>query len=290
MTIDPNITLGELVNQAPARAALLERLRLDFCCGGAQTLTEACARKGLDQHTVRALLEALEEAPSDRPELESRDWRGAGVSELCDHIVERHHEGLRRELPRIEDLLRTVVRVHGHGHPGLHDLQGTFAGMSEELLPHLRLEEELLFPAACRLESDGAPLDEPLLQEHERDHQSVGDNLTALRELTSDYATDQALCGTHRALLDALRSLEADLHQHVHEENNVLFPRLRELNAAARSDRPRATGQRRVPPRERGVSTETQLPRCCRTWITEQARRRVAPNASRSPAVRSGER
>jgi iron-sulfur cluster repair protein YtfE (RIC family) len=92
-----------------------------------------------------------------------------------------------------------------------------------------------LVPAARKLEVDGAAVDEPLLHEHEHDHEHVGDSLTALRELTSDYRVDRALCGTHRALLDALRSLEQDLHQHVHEENNVLFPRVRALNATASS-------------------------------------------------------
>jgi regulator of cell morphogenesis and NO signaling len=231
--IDPNITLGELVNEEPARAALLERLRLDYCCGGAQTLAEACARRGLDQRTVRALLEALKEPNGRQDELEDLDWRRASLGELCDHIVARHHDGLRRELPRIEELLRTVVRVHGQGHAGLHDLQRTFTGMSEELLPHLKLEERIFFPAARKLESDGAEVDEPLIQKHEHDHEHVGDSLTALRELTSDYDTDRTLCGTHRALLDALRSLEADLHQHIHEENNVLLPRVRALNAMA---------------------------------------------------------
>jgi len=232
-TIDANITLGELVNEKPACMSLLERLRLDYCCGGAQTLAEACARRGLDQHTVCAVLEVLEETPAQLPELEELDWRRASLGELCDHIVERHHEGLRRELPRIEELLRTVVRVHGPGHAGLHDLQRTFVGMSEELLPHLELEERVFFPAARKLEVDGAVVDEPLLQKHEHDHEHVGDSLTALRELTSDYRADRALCGTHRALLDALRSLEQDLHQHIHEENNVLLPRVRALNAMA---------------------------------------------------------
>jgi regulator of cell morphogenesis and NO signaling len=232
-TIDANTTLGELVNEKPACVSLLERLRLDYCCGGAQTLAEACARRGIDPHTVRVVLEALAEAPAGPSDLEELDWRGVSLGELCDHIVERHHDGLRRELPRIEELLRTVVRVHGRGNLGLYDLQRTFVGMTEELLPHLELEERVLFPAARKLEVDGAAVAEPLLHEHERDHEHVGDSLTALRELTSDYRVDRALCGTHRALLDALRSLEQDLHQHLHEENNVLFPRVRALNATA---------------------------------------------------------
>lgn len=231
--IDANITLGELVNEKPASVTLLERLRLDYCCGGGQTLAEACARRGLDEHTVCAVLEAFDETSVQPLAREEFDWRRASLGELCDHIVECHHEGLRRELPRIEELLATVVRIHGPSHAGLLDLQRVFAGLSEELLPHLESEERVLFPAARGLEVDGAPVDEPWLEKHEHDHEHVGDSLTALRELTSDYRTDSALCSTHRALLGALQSLERDLHQHVHEENNVLFPRIRALSVAA---------------------------------------------------------
>lgn len=241
-TIDLNSTLGELVNEKPARMSLFERLRLDYCCGGGQTLAEACARSGLDQDTVLVVLEALEEAPAPAPEFEDLDWRRVSLEDLCKHIVERHHEGLRRELPRIEELLQTVVRVHGRGSVGFDDLQRTFAGMSEELLAHIEMEERTLFPAAHRLEADGDAVDESLLDRHEGEHRQVGEALTALRELTSDYRTDDALCRTHRALLDALRSFEQDLHQHIHEENNVLFPRMRTLNAALA--RPAAESER----------------------------------------------
>lgn len=231
-TIDPNTTLGELVNEQPARMSLLERLRLDYCCGGSQTLAEACARRGLDQDTVLFVLEALDRVPAPAPELEQLDWRRASLGDLCAHIVERHHEGLRSELPRIEQMLQTVVRVHGSGHAGLHDLQRTFTAMSGELLAHIAMEERLLFPAARKLETGGDAVAESLLQQHEHEHTQVGDALTALRELTNDYRTQDALCGTHRALLDALHSLERDLHQHIHEENNVLLPRIRALSPA----------------------------------------------------------
>ena len=235
--IDPSTSLGALVAERPARAGLLERLRFDYCCGGAQTLAEACARRGLDPHTVGALLEALDDAPHARLDpLEESDWRRATIADLCEHIVSVHHDGLRRELPRIAELLATVVRVHGRGHPELHDLQRLFAAMRDELERHLQLEERALFPVCRSLEDHddtGAELDEGALVLLEDEHSDTGDALAAIRELADDYDPDRALCGTHRALLDALRALELDLHQHVHEENNVLFPRVRALAGAA---------------------------------------------------------
>ena len=232
--IDPSTSLGGLVAERPARAQLFERLRLDYCCGGAQTLAEACANRGLDPDTVARLLEALDTALPDRGEpVEDMDWHKATVGELCQHIVSAHHEGLRRDLPRIAELAATVERVHGRGHRELRDLARLFARMRSDLERHLELEERVLFPACVALERGGGPLDQGVLALLEDDHADTGDALVAMRELAADYDTGPALCGTHRALLDGLRRLELDLHQHVHEENNVLFPRVRALAAAA---------------------------------------------------------
>lgn len=227
--IDPGASLGALVAEQPSRAELFERLRLDYCCTGSQTLAQACRRGGLDPETVCRMLEALEDSPVDRRHLEASDWRRASIAELCDHIVAAHHDKLRAELPRIEGLLATVVRVHGTGHPNLHDLQRLFATIRHELEPHLESEERALFPACRAAEADRAPVAESLLVPHEQEHAATGDALAALRELADDYDTATALCRTHRTLLEALARLELDLHQHIHEENNVLFSRVRAL-------------------------------------------------------------
>ena len=229
--IDPASTLGELVAERPELAPLFERLRLDYCCGGSRTLAEACRERELELDTVRAMLDAVDAASIEREGFEPTDWRRASIAELCAHIVEAHHNGLRESLPRIEALLSTVVRVHGSEHPELSELQRAFAEIRGELEPHLAREESVLFPACIALERRGIGIEEALLEEHEREHASVGDGLAALRALGGDYSPQQALCGTHRALLDALAAFERDLHQHIHEENNVLLPRARELNA-----------------------------------------------------------
>lgn len=253
--IDLSISLGALVAERPARARLFERLRFDYCCGGAQTLAEACAHRGLDPHTVGELLAALDDAPDARPDpLEDTDWRRATIAELCDHIASVHHDRMRRELPRTAELMATVVRVHGREHPELHDLQRLFTAMRDELEHHLELEERALFPVCRGLEGNGdagVELDEGTLALLEDEHSGTGDALEAIRELADDYDPERALCGTHRALLEALHALELDLHEHVHEENNVLFPRVRELAGGRRS---------------------TALPSCCEAWAAEQAR------------------
>jgi regulator of cell morphogenesis and NO signaling len=227
--IDPGATLGRLVAEQPARAELFERLRLDYCCGGGQTLAEACQRRRLDPDTVSRMLEAVEAAPRDPWHAEHNDWRRATIAELCEHIVSAHHDTLRTELPRIDGLLATVVRVHGTDHRELQDLQRLFGGMRHELESHLETEERVLFEACRAAEARGTPVDASLIATHEEEHGATGDAFAALRELAGDYDTAGALCRTHRTLLESLDRLERDLHQHIHEENNILFPRVRDL-------------------------------------------------------------
>lgn len=203
--IEPGTSLGLLVSEQPARAELFERLRLDYCCGGSQTLAQACERSGLDPATVCRLIEALEDSRLDRWHLvEHNDWRRVSIAELCDHIVTAHHDKL-------------------------HDLQRLFAAIRRQLEAHMQSEERALFAACCAADAEDTPVDARVLAAHEQEHQATGDGLAALRELANDYDTAGALYRTRRGLLEALARLELDLHQHIHEENNVLFPRVRDL-------------------------------------------------------------
>lgn len=220
-------TLGDLVVATPGAAALFERLGLDYCCGGARTLDDACERHGLDAAAVQTMLEAVRAEPSGDG-VTSRDLSEASFRQLCDHIVVRHHGPLRVALTRINKLLETVVRVHGPAQDDLGELHDVFAALRTQLEAHLRLEEDTLFPACVRL--DGltvAPVPDDDLLDHLRgDHESAGEALGTIRRLCRDFDERRSLCGTHRELLRALQRFELDLHQHVHEENNVLFPRV----------------------------------------------------------------
>lgn len=222
---EPTATLGEIVADHPAAAALFEELGLDYCCGGGDTLERACGTAGLDVRSVSArLADALAEpAPADLPGI-----TGASITQLCEHILVRRHGPLQVDLQRITGLLTTVVRVHGAGHPELATLQARFATVRDELSSHMRLEEDALFPACRALDAgDTSAFDEPLLALLEDDHDEAGAGLRDLRGLRGGYDTDRALCATHRALIESLRAFELELHRHVHEENNVLFPQVR---------------------------------------------------------------
>ncbi|HEU4976472.1 MAG TPA: DUF542 domain-containing protein [Baekduia sp.] len=227
--IDPAAPLAEVVLAAPASVPLLEALRLDYCCHGERTLDEACAARGFDAPTLAAVLVALDEAGCDgRPD--HHDVSRASIEELCEHLVVAHHGPLRTSLARIDHLLATVVRVHRGEHPELEDLQRLVTGLHAELDRHMADEEQVLFPACRALERQGGgTLGDEAIAALEHDHDDVGRTLVAIRELAGGYRTERAFCGTHRMLLEALRRLTAELHQHIHEENNVLFPRVRAL-------------------------------------------------------------
>lgn len=233
-------TLGDLALDFPDAVRLFELLGLDYCCGGRRSLDEACAQRGLDAATVIAMLEAADRSAG--PDPERHDIARASITELCDHIVVAHHQPQRTALHRAAELLATVVRVHGETHRELVDLQRLFGSMRAELEDHMGIEEAVMFPACRALDagSVAAAFDAGLLVLLEDDHETTGQALCALRELSDGYRPERALCGTHRALLDALRAIELDLHQHVHEENNVLFPRVRaRIGSAPRSGRSR---------------------------------------------------
>ena len=145
---------------------------------------------------------------------------------LCEHIVSVHHAYLRSELPRLFGLIDKVARAHGAEQPELARLQAVFADLAVELEGHMQKEEIILFPAIRDAEATGAqlPLAAPIsVMEHE--HDDAARALEQLRELSDGYQAPAGACNTYRAMLDGLAALKSDLHRHIHEENNVLFPR-----------------------------------------------------------------
>jgi regulator of cell morphogenesis and NO signaling len=221
-------TVGQLVTERPSRAKVFEKFGIDYCCGGGKPLGQACVDRKVEPQLV---LDELRRNDAQRaPE---RDWAALGLTRLADHIEQVHHAYLRQELPRLDFLTRKVAAAHGANHPELHRLREVFLDFKAELLNHMQKEEMLVFPLCRRLESGdapevagapgiGGPLD-VLTDEHEH----AGRALEAMRELTGGYATPAGACNTYRAMLDTLKELEADMHQHVHLENNVLFPAAR---------------------------------------------------------------
>ena len=231
-TIDPAVTVAFLVSERPGRARVFEALGIDYCCGGQVPLEDACARKGLD---VSAVAGALVDAAAEDIEDEA-DWRAAPLAELCDHIVECHHGYLREELPRLSALVEKVARAHAEAHPELLEVEQIFEAIAAELQGHMFVEENVLF-RACRELEVSMPREVPSLEgpvrAMESDHVATGTGLVRLRTLTADYMPPVGACNSYMAMLDGLETLERDLHRHIHEENNILFPRALALQGVA---------------------------------------------------------
>ena len=168
-----------------------------------------------------------------------RDWNTGELGELIQHIVSTHHNYVKSEVPRLESLIAKVCGVHGKNHPELLKVQSVFRALGAELSTHMMKEENILFPYIARMEESlrsGRGSIRPPFGSVENpihmmvmEHDSAGDALRELRNLTNDYAPPADACISYQTLYRALGEFEADLHQHIHLENNILFPRAVEM-------------------------------------------------------------
>ncbi|MFB6279552.1 MAG: iron-sulfur cluster repair di-iron protein [Salinibacter sp.] len=226
-----NTPVAELVTDRPGRARIFEQLGIDYCCGGDHSLAEACRKNDLDPETVAKMLDAATHTTTAN---DATDWTEVPLGTLIDHIVDTHHEYLRRELPRLEQLLMRVTQAHGEEVSWLHPVLEVFQTLKPDLETHMMTEEERVFPSIRALEKSDAASEAPSLDESGieamiKEHDDAGEALERLRELTNDYTPPETACPKFRAAMDGLQTLEEDMHQHVHKENNVLFPEARSL-------------------------------------------------------------
>jgi regulator of cell morphogenesis and NO signaling len=238
MTFNETKTVRELALEIPNSARVFQKLRIDFCCGGQRPLAEACAAAGVEPVTVWRMLE--EEAARGES---ARDFRQATLAELIQHILDTHHVYTREEMGRISLLLAKVTSKHGEAHPELLAAGALFQRLCADLVPHLFKEEQILFPCVLRLEEAarrGAPAPfapfgtvENPVRMMMSEHDTAGDLLRELRAATREYALPPEACLSFRALYEALEAFEKDLHQHIHLENNLLFPRAVEMEEQA---------------------------------------------------------
>lgn len=244
MRIDTTRMVKEFVLEEPTSAKVFEQIGIDYCCGGNRPLAEACRTAGVNIEDVTRLLEAGKGSAATEDEVV--DWNKQSLTELMDHIVQKHHTFCRAEIARIKALLEKVTQVHGSLHSELRRIQALFTGLSGELLVHLLKEEQILFPQIASLEQasthrmpspQGTPrVVQSPVQMLVLDHDSAGAALHEIRRVSYNYQDPADACGSYRALYEALKSFEAGLHQHVHLENNIVFPRAIAMEQAVVSD------------------------------------------------------
>ena len=219
MTITAARTLGDLVAEAPGRAAVLDRLGLDYCCKGQRSLADACIEAGLDHDAVAIALDAAVPQPVDHP---------IEPAALADHIEATHHAYLHAELPELDALAAKVASVHGERHPELAEVHRLVVALRLDLEPHLLKEERVLFPAIRALVDGAREFPFGTVQNPIRmmsmEHERAGELLAALRDVSSGYWVPEDGCASYRSLYERLAALEFDTHRHIHLESNVLFP------------------------------------------------------------------
>ena len=226
-------TVRELAVETPHATRVFEEFGIDYCCSGGRSLRAACAEKGVLVETVeRALARGF---ASEIERQTQRDWTQCELCSLVDHITATHHVFVRQETVRIQQMMAKVAAKHGKKHPEAIRIQEVFSALSAELTSHLMKEENILFPYIVQLEkavSSGLPKPRPMfgsvqspIHMMELEHASAGEALRSLREDSHDYTPPEDACATFQAAYLALRAFEADLHQHIHLENNILFPK-----------------------------------------------------------------
>lgn len=232
MVLSSTQTVRQLATEIPNATRVFEKLGIDYCCGGGKSLEAACAQVKIP---VTEVLRTLEQGSVPGEPAATPDFSQAPLSELVSYIVSRHHGYVKQEIPRLEKLLSKVVSVHGRNHAELVAIQGVFAALAAELTSHMMKEEMVLFPYVTQMEqalesgkrAPSAPFGTVGNPVHmmEMEHEDAGNALKELRSLTSDYTPPPDACFSYNTLFAALKEFETDLHQHIHLENNILFPR-----------------------------------------------------------------
>lgn len=237
MNLDLTKPVKDIVLENPGSAAVFERLNIDYCCGGKISLDEACRTAGVEQEELIRRLESAQRSPlEDGP---VTNWNGQSLTALIDYIVSTHHSYCRREITRLDPLLKKVAEKHGPNHPELARLQAAFESLSNDLVMHMMKEERMLFPYIAALEdavTSRLPLPCPPFGAVKNpvrmmmlEHDQAGDELREMREMTSAYNPPPDACASYRVLYQDLLRFQQDLHEHIHLENNLLFPRAIEL-------------------------------------------------------------
>ncbi|MEO8584709.1 MAG: iron-sulfur cluster repair di-iron protein [Acidobacteriota bacterium] len=234
-------TVGTIAAEHPATIRVFQAHGVDFCCGGDKTLSEVSAAHGLGLEGFLAELSEAAAAPRSPEPVVAK----AAISELISHILTRYHSSLWRELPRLGGMADKVLAAHGERHPeSVPEMHRLFGALRADLEPHLTEEEDVVFPALVALEmrqasgrsagrtASPAPVEAGIAL-LARQHEKVGDLLRELRRVTAGYTAPQDVCNTFRGLMHGLAELERDVHEHVHLENNVLFPAVAKLRSPA---------------------------------------------------------
>ncbi len=224
-------TIGELVTGDFRKAEIFKKYGLDFCCGGKKTLTQACKSKGLDVVQIEKELKEVDTLVANP----SQDYNSWDIGFLTDYILNTHHKYVKQSIPVIYEYTQKVAKVHGERHPEAIAIAEIFLTVSDELNRHMCKEEDILFPyikhlataQSNKMKIEPSPFGtvENPINLMEQEHDIVGRMLEEIKGLANNYTPPADACTTFRLSYAKLKEFEDDLHQHIHLENNILFPK-----------------------------------------------------------------
>mgnify|MGYP001566150671 CR=1 FL=1 len=235
LTITNDTTIGNIVADDYRAAAVFQKHGIDFCCGGGQSLASACDAAGVDCAALAGELAKLDQV-TDIPVPRFKSW---DPGFLTDYIEANHHAYVRGAISTILQHTRKVAQVHGERHPEVIEIARVFEGVAQEMTHHMMKEEHILFPHIRELAA-GTRAGRPMppspfgsiqnpIRMMEMEHESAGGATARIRQLSGNYTPPDDACATYRVTYQELQEFERDLHQHVHLENNILFPKALEL-------------------------------------------------------------
>jgi regulator of cell morphogenesis and NO signaling len=235
MTATAEKTVRELALENPGATRVFENLGIDYCCGGKKSLNEACRAANLNIREVLASIEQLSQPVMATQTDKEQNWHAVPLAALIAHIQNKHHKYTREEIARLGPLFEKLCSVHGSKHRELFEVYESFKGLAQELGAHMMKEDMVLFPYIVRMEAAraesrsfapapfGSVKNPVAMMEHE--HDSAGKALMAMKQASNGYSAPADACISYQTLYRVLAQFEADLHQHIHLENNILFPR-----------------------------------------------------------------
>ncbi|OFX59218.1 MAG: iron-sulfur cluster repair di-iron protein [Bacteroidetes bacterium GWA2_30_7] len=225
MTKNIELSVGEIVANDFRAASIFKKAGIDFCCGGKMSLTQACKEKSIDTLTIENELIELEMTPQSLTQ-NFKEWN---LDFLCDYIVNTHHKFVLKTLPELIFFTQKIADVHGDFHPELIEIAAIFKNINDELLQHLKKEEEILFPAIKNvLKNNSKEIKSLIISEIERmsgEHEFAGGAMDKINVITQNYSLPNDACNSYKVTFKLLEQFEDDLHIHVHLENNILYPK-----------------------------------------------------------------
>ncbi|MCK0156117.1 iron-sulfur cluster repair di-iron protein [Cellulophaga sp. F20128] len=229
-----NKTVADLVTDNIKTADVFKKYGIDFCCGGGISVEKACAKEKIDFNTLAKELLAI-----DSKILITQNYKTWALDYLADYIVNTHHTYVTEAIPLLIQYSDRVAKVHGHHYTEVIAINKLVHTIAEELTAHMKKEELILFPFIKRMiaEQNGAtyvsipPFEnvEDPIKMMEEEHEVAGDILKEISVLSNNHTPPEGACNTFKALYNKLQEFEDDLHQHVHLENNILFPKAIQL-------------------------------------------------------------